>query len=434
MVFVFLSGCNITRNVPDDEYLLKKNVVTINKKTAGVNKINFSTDDLDALILQQPNDKLLGIAKIGVWVNSFTARGKETRFKKWLNKSLGQEPVIFEDSKIARSLDQMDLFLNNNGYFNSDVSTNIITKKKKVTVEYHVRLARPYKVNGISYRISDPELSRIISDDAINSKVTTGINYSADDLDHERSRISSLLRNEGYFYFSPEFVFFEIDSAFKNHTLKVYTNIQAEDEAGDTMINLATPRSHQKYYINEVSIDPDFNPVQTDTSNMKVVTDTTGIKAPGKFNIYFRDKLKIKSAVLTRSVFLKPSLLYSEKNQYKTYRQLSGFPLFGFTSFNFSPATNIIDPNDSTRKFINCMIELTRRPVQSFSIETEGTTSGSKLGLAGNFVYRNLNIFRGGEVLSFRLTGGVEWQAGSSTQDPVLFFFNTIQTGAEASI
>lgn len=434
IVLIFISGCNITRNVQKDEYLLKKNIVGIDKTATGVKRLPFSSDDIHSLIQQQPNDKFLGVAKVGLWINSVSGKGKSTKFKTWLNKRLGHEPVILQDNQIKRSIDQMSLFLDNNGFFNSKITNEIYRKNKKASVKYDVLLAQPYVVSTVEYEISDSVMREIVLKDTLNSLVKKGEIYSANDLDDERYRISTLLRNHGYYYFGSEYIYFEVDSAFKNHTLKIYTNIQQSDESLDTSDLKIISRSHQQYYLNEVSIDPDFSPVLTDTSNMDVIRDTSDIDGPGKINIYYRDKLKIRPSVLNRSVFLRPSDRYSEKIENRTYRQFSGFPLFSFTSLNFSPAPGVIDPSDSTRKFINCLIELSRRPVQSFSIETEGTTSGSTLGLAGNFVYRNLNIFRGAEVFSVKLTGGVEWQAGNSTRDPVLLFFNTVQTGVEFSL
>jgi len=434
IVLFFISGCNITRNVQEDEYLLKKNVVTIDKKPAGGKNIPFGTDDFYGLIQQQPNDKLLGIVKVGLWVNSATSKGKETKFKGWLNKNLGQEPVILQENQIQRTLEQMALFLDNNGFFNSEITSEVTRKNKKATVEYDFTLAKPYTVADVEYDIPNKVMHKIVLQDSLNSIIKKGELYNANDLDDERYRISSLLRNQGYYYFGSEYIYFEVDSAFKNHTLKIFTNIQESGKSTDSTDLRIISRSHQQYYLNEVSIDPNFSPVLTDTSKMEVIRDTAGFDGRGKINIYYRDKLKIKPSVLNRSVFLRPSKRYSEKIENRTYRQFSGFPLYSFTSLNFSPAMGVIDQADSTRKFINCLIELTRRPVQSFSIETEGTTSGSTLGLAGNFVYRNLNIFRGAEVFSVKLTGGLEWQAGSSTSDPVLLFFNTVQTGVEFSL
>ncbi len=432
--FAIVTGCNTTRNVPENEYLLKKNIVKINRQTSGEKDIPFGTDDIYTLIEQQPNDKFLGTLKIGLWFNSFTGKGKETKLKSWLNEKLGHNPVILQDNKIDRSIGQINLFLQNNGFFNSSINTEITRKRKKAIVEYEVTLAKPYRINDIEYKIFDSTINNIVTEHIRESFVEKGAIYNAELLDDERYRIASLLRNEGYYFFAPELVYFEVDSAYDNHTLKISTNIQPSGIPGDSLQSSLPERSFRKYHLNQISIDPAFNPVKTDTSSMKRISDTTGIKGKGNFSIYYRNKLKIRPKILRKSVFLEPSALYSEIDEKRTYRQLSGFPLFAFTSLNFREANPTDNKNGSTKNYVNCFIELTRRPVQSFSIEAEGTTSGSLLGVAGNLVYRNLNIFRGGEVLSLKLTGGVEWQAGGNNNDAVLLFFNTVQTGAEASI
>lgn len=434
IAIAIITGCNTTRNIPENQYLLKKNIVNINRKTSGEKDIPLSSDDLYVLLEQQPNDKFLGTLKVGLWVNSFTSKGKQTKLKGWLNKTLGQDPVILQENKIDRSISQLNLFLENNGFFNSTIDTEVSRKKKKAVVEYNVNLAHPYRINEIAYEIFDSAISNIVTQNISESYIKTGDIYNAEILDDERYRITSLLRNEGYYFFAPELVFFEVDSAFGNHSLKIYPNIQPSGIPGDTVESALPNRSFQKYHLNQISIDPNFNPVRTDTSKMAKIVDTIGIKGPGNFSIYYRDKLKIRPRILRKSIFLKPSLLYRERDEKRTYRQLSSFPIFAFTSFNFRENDRVINPMDTTKKYVDCFIELTRRPVQSFSIEAEGTTSGSLLGVAGNLIYRNLNIFRGGEVLSLKLTGGVEWQAGGGSNDAVFLFFNTVQTGAEASI
>lgn len=428
------ASCNITRRVGDDEYMLHKNNIKIDKSHSNVKDLPFDTDEMYSLLVQKPNSKFLGTLRFGVWVNSVTAKGKERRIKKWLNKKLGKPPVILDTFMIDRSISQLRLFLNNNGFFYSDINSTIKYHKKKATVEYDITLAKPYRIHEIEYKISDTAVRDIVLNDAGNSLIQRGIIYNTSKLDDERYRVASLLRNSGYYFFGPEFMYYEIDSAFANHVLKVYPNIGQSYATDDTLVAIASRRSHQKYYINTIAVLPDFDPLLTDTARMKKLVLPVEEPMQGKYIIYYRDKLRIRPSTLINNILLEPGGIYREKAEKDTYRQLSAFPLYGFTSIDIREAPLVTDAADSTRKFLNSMIELTRRPVQSYSLEAEGTTSGSKLGIAGNFVYQNLNLFRGGEVLTLKLTGGVEWQAGGENNTPTLLFFNTIQTGAEATL
>lgn len=435
MIFVFVAtGCNITRRVGEDEYMLHKNNITIDKSETGVKNLPFSSDEMYSLLAQKPNGMFLGMFRVGVWVNSVTAKGRETKLKKWLNKKIGSPPVILDTFMIDRSKDQLRLFLNNNGFFHSDIRSDIRYHKKKATINYNIGLAMPYRISDIEYKINDSSVRHVVMNDVGNSLIRRGEIYNTSTFDDERYRVANLLRNSGYYFFGPEFMYYVIDSAFANKSLKVYPNIGQFSQSDDTLTAIAGRRSHQKYYLNNIAVLPDFDPLLTDTANMNKSVLPARDSTAGKYIIYYRDKLRIRPSTLRNKIMMEPGEIYRQKDEKDTYRQLSAFPLYGYTSINFRRAPQVVDPADSTRKYLNSLIELTRRPVQSYSIEAEGTTSGSKLGIAGNFVYQNLNLFRGGEVLTLKVTGGIEWQAGGSDRKTTLWLFNTIQTGAELTL
>lgn len=431
---VAFTGCNITRNIDEGEYLLHKNKIEIDKSRTGLKDTGISPDELSGLTQQKPNRRFLGFIRFGVWVNSVTGKGRPTRFKKWIDKNLGKDPVVMDAFQIDRTRELMELYLNNNGFFNSEIITTVSTRKKKAVVNYRINLAKPYTINDISFVIPDTAIRKIVANDSANSLIKRGDIYNASLLDDERYRVSSLLRNAGYFFFSPDFIFYEIDSAFSNNTLKVYKNIENVTSVSDTNPSVVISENHQKYYLNRIFINPDFDPLRTDTANMQMALISSEDSVPGSYSIFYRNRLKIRPKALVDAIFLEPATLYRETDERSTYRQLSGYPLFGYTSISFRRAREVRDVANPGRRFINANIELTRRPVQSFTIETEGTNSGGRLGTAGNFVYQNLNVFRGGEVFTVKLTGGVEWQSGGIQNEPVLLFFNTVQTGAEVSI
>jgi outer membrane protein assembly factor BamA len=429
-----LTGCSITHNVGEGEFLLDKNSVSIDRSNTGQKDLNFDPDEINGIIQQKPNKKLLWIFRPRVWVNSMTSKGKQTKFKKWLNRSLGSEPVIFDTYMVDRSINQIEQYLDNYGYFYSRITSEVTRKNKKASVKYCISLTRPYIIKNVYYKIQDSVLNDIVVQNQNNFLVKKHSIYNANLLDDDRYNITRHLRDNGYFYFSPEFIYYEVDSAFNNHELDIYLNIEQVQVAGDTNPELIIKENHNRYFINQISINPNFDPLLTDTSNMLVYRNPNPLKGINRYRFYYRDKLKIRPKAIRNSIFMEPLKLYSETSEKNTYKQLSSLSLFGYTSIEFWPLEENPIHSDTSKKYINCTINLTRRPVQSFSIETEGTTSGGQLGIAGNFVYQNLNIFRGGEVLTIKLTGGVEWQQGGRAHPDVFLFFNTFETGAEASL
>lgn len=414
--------------------MLVRNEIKLDKTKSGLRKLNFEEEDLPALIQQKPNKRFVGIFRLGEMFYSDTTLGKDTKFKRWINKNFGKEPALLDLYSIDRSVYQLRLYLNNYGFFNSVIDTAVTIKRKKATVTYSISLARPYIINDIEHFIQDTAIDRIFSQQLDKSLIKKNQIYNASLMDDERFRITSLLRNHGYYFFSPEFVFYEVDSAFGNHTLKIYTSIQQAQSVSETDDSKVVETNHRKYYLNKISINTEFNPIKSDTSKMRFFLDTISENGISRYLFYYSDQLRIRPSLIRNSIFLEPLKLYSEKQEENTYRQLSSLALYGYTSLQFREINNPDKIPDNDHYYLNALINLTRRPVQSFSVETEGTTSGGKLGMAGNFVYQNLNIFRGGEVLTLKLTGGVEWQQGGTSRDDVLLFFNTIQTGAEASL
>ncbi len=431
---LLLAGCNITRNVYEGEFLLDRNSISLDKSKTGSKDLNFSPDDLKGIIQQKPNKRFLGIIRPGLWLNSFTAKGRQSKFKKWLNRKMGTEPVIFDTFMVDRSIDQMEQYLANYGFFNSTVESQVITKNKKAKIKYNIHLTRPYTIKNIFYEIQDSLLKDFVLLNKKDHLIGQDDIYNAKCLDDNRYLITQYLRDNGYYYFVPEFIFYEVDSAFNKHQLDLYLNIEMYEVASDTNPTLIIKENHQQYFINQIFINPDFDPLKTDTSNMLVSQDPNPENGINRFLIYYRDKLKIRPKAIRNSIFLEPGKLYSVASEKNTYKQLSSLSLFGYTSLDFKSAFANFPLTDTSRKYINCAINLARQPVQSFSIEIEGTTSGGELGVAGNFVYQNLNIFRGGEALTIKLSGGVEWQSGGRADDRVFLFFNTFESGLEASV
>lgn len=434
-IFLFiLSGCSVTRNFKEGENLLIKNTVHIKNLSPSLKYSGLETDEIPGLIQQKPNKKLLGIVRFGILVYNDTTQGKVSKFTKWINKNLGQEPVILDEYLVSRSMDQINQYLNNCGFFNSKIDTSIIIRNKKAVVDYSIYLANPYRINEVQYESADSILKQIVIADTTNSLVKEGFIYNTDAMDDERYRLTSLLRNNGYYYFSPDYIFFEIDSAFRNNTLKVFLKIQQRQSSDISSPDGIRLNNHDQYYINKILINPDFSPKWANPKEMKVYINPDTMSGINRYEIYYFNKLKIRPRTIRNAIFLEPLKLYAENAENNTYKQLIGFPVFGYANINFEVPKKIEEVPDTTRNWLNCKIDLVRRKVQSFSIETEGTNSGGKLGVGGNFVYQNLNIFRGGEMLTMKLTGGVEWQQGGEKQEDNFLLFSTLETGAEVSL
>jgi hypothetical protein len=362
---IFLTGCKVTHNFKEDEFLLTKNSIVIDKSKIKVEKLSFDPTEMPGLIQQKTNKKLLGIVRLGVWVNSFTTKGKPSKFKNWLNRNMGQEPVILDKFLINRSTEQLQLYLDNHGYFNTPVVPEIKTRKKKAQVNYKIILTEPYRIKNIQLNIEDTTIRSLVFNSFGNSLIKKNQVYDATKLDDERYRIADILRDEGYFYFAPEFVYFQIDSAFSNKQLDVFLNVEQVQipQNNDSLFYLET--NHKKYFVNNFLINTDFKPVMPDNTTTKIYINPSSENGINRYHFYYDDKLKIRPGAIRNSILMEPLQIYRQTSEKNTYKQLSGLPLFGYTNISFKEVADKTNTPDTLKNYLDCNIDLVRRPVQS---------------------------------------------------------------------
>ena len=434
ILFLFsLSACNITKNLPENKTVLNKNYVEIKNTNT-----KFEKDEIWSLIQQKPNKKILGVFPFKLWAYNLGSKGKETKFKNWLKNKVGEEPVYLDYALTNNSIKQIKQYLNNIGYFNSEINKNIITKGKKANVSYNISLGKPYKIRNIDYSISDKKVNFFTLLDNDKTLLHKNDIYNAYTLEKERERITTHLKNQGYYYFNREFVYYEIDSAFNNNELDITIAIKNNKVLSPTETGKFTEQEHKQYYVNNIFIDPNYNPLNKNQlvfdTLVKTIPSLSNDKPDVNYHFIYHDKLNIKPQTIIQSIYIHSNQPYILDEEQQTYKRLAALRIFKYANIQFNTITN-----DTTNKnFLDCQIKLTRSKVQSYSIEAEGTNSGGDLGIGGNLIYQNKNIFRGAEILRFKIKGAMEVQKTSDFEEDDyssgFLFFNTIETGAEVSL
>jgi outer membrane protein assembly factor BamA len=328
-------------------------------------------------------------------------------------------PVIYDSLLTEKTVKQLNLYINNKGYFNNKVSSKTSQNKNKISVTYSITTGEPFIINNVSYKIEDKE----ITDRAIfilgKTLVRPGNTFDIDVLDAERERIKKEMKNEGYYYFNKEFIKYKVDSTIGNNKVDIFlyiNNQKIKDELNDTIVNV----KHAKYYVNDINlhISENFKDSFPD--------DTITYKELG---IIYNNKLRYRPRMLNHALSLKKGNLYLLDDQRNTYKHLSELKLFKNVNINFEDiGNNKLDAN----------IYLTPNKIKSFSIESIGTNSGGNLGVEGNLIYQNKNLFRGGEHFTVKLNGGLEiQQLINEEQEEIKFLglpFNTLEFGPEVNL
>jgi outer membrane protein assembly factor BamA len=410
-----LSSCGSAKYVPQDKYLLDKYQIKTESK-----KLN--QDDLSSYVKQKPNKKILGL-KFHLSVYNLSRQNKDNWWNRWL-RTIGEEPVIFDEFQTNKTTGQLKLYLLNKGYYNAIVTDTILFKKKKAKVIYNLEFNEPYLIHDIRYRFEDPNLEHFILSDTLSCLLKRNENFDVDVLSAERDRLEKLLKNKGYYNFSKEYIFYQADSSRVNNRVDVTLVIKKFREINENGDYTEMP--HPKYQIGKVSINTNFNARRSlENSHDKLSSQDTIIA--DSILIIFSGQQNVKSGVVLSSNFVIPGELYNLDNVNQTYRNLSSLQLFRLVTIDF---TEVQDETDSPIRHLDCNINLSPFPLQSYAIELEGTNSSGNIGGGGNLLFQHRNLFRGAENLNLGLKGGIESIKETGTGN----LGKMVELGTEASL
>lgn len=372
---------------------------------------------------------MLGVLRFHLGMYNLANRGDSTKFKEWVMRTIGEEPVLLDTVLTARSRKQIKQFMNNIGYFNAEVTDTILVAKsgKKADVIYTIKSNAPYIFQNFTYITSDTAIDSLIKSAAPNTLIVSGSNYDASLLQKERERLTTLLKDNGYYYFNQQYIKVEIDSSLKSNKVNIFMTVSNPNPQINDSLNTVR---HEKYTLNKILIRTDFDPLSL---TEKPVTDT--INYNDYLFISSSPKLKFRPATLIDHIYFKPGDFYRLSDHENTYRALGDLANFRFINIKIEVDSEAISKRENK---LNAYLNLTPLLKQSYRIELEGTHNGGNFGAAGNFIYTNKNTFKGSEITEIKLKGAVENLTNTSivNENKFLLFniFNTYELGPEATL
>ena len=378
MIMAFVS-CSIRKHIPKNEMILKNNVVEIHS-----NQVDFSKSDVSPYIAQSSNSKILGLMPL-TWVYYLT-ENSNSKLLSWINTNIGKKPVYFNNDMKENSVVQISKYLNDIGYFNSGISTKIKNKRGIAKVYYGIYPAKPYIVDVVSYKIADSTIFRYVKEIEETLPVKKGKIYNAFDLDDERDMISEHLKNNGYFYFTKDYIFMEVDTNFNDKKANINIRI-------DNVVDPLTQKNinHKQYKIDNIYIYPTgaLKNIKADTTvytfelNKHFGNET--------YHFVYNENPKIRYKTFDNIIQIQTGSHYNLHQVTQTYKALNNLKIYNLTNIEFEPVTS----NNDSINLLNCNIVLNRTKVNYYSLQLEGTNSSGDLGVLGSFTYRNKNIFTG---------------------------------------
>jgi len=317
LVLLGLTGCAIRKYIPEGKAILVKDNI-INDST----QYNISTSDISKYIVQKPNKNLFGWLP-RVWIYYKTINKTDKGFYRWVNKNLGIEPVYYNSMASADSKRQMENYLNNTGFFKSKVVATKTEKRKRVKTTYRITPTTPYTIRDINRKIYDSVISKEINKIENDLVVKSGDNYNVFTMDKERDIISTHMRDNGYYFFTKDYILYEVDTNLRQRKADVTLRIDG--------------KKHNKYLINKVFIYPDHN-LQTASSVNDTVPYTFSLRKKDpehRFDFIYKKNPKVHLKTFNQVIQIHPGEEFSQKKVSQTYKALGSLKLYSLSNISF---------------------------------------------------------------------------------------------------
>ena len=415
LLLLFFAACNSTKHVPDGEFLLTKNHIYIDStKVTGA--------DLQKYILQKPNNSILGVP-IGLYIHNLGSYDKAKTPSEWaiqnprsykivkgifsekqsiayaksfinLNKWFLSypKPVLVNPIKTKRTKETLVEYYKTQGYFKSEVTTEIKrdTVEKKSEVYYRINRGKPTLLDTINIKIQSPILDSIYKAENMKSLLKTGKQFKDQLFRDEARNVVNLFRNNGVYYFNESALGFYVDIRRPDYKTNVDFLISENRFVEDK--GAYTEKPYQVHKVKKVNVYTDYS------FEKKELPFNDTIQYNG-ITFLAHNKVKYNPKFLSQSIFMKPNMVYKDTLRNSTRIHLKSLKNFKSTTINFSPHNNKSD---------ELTMDVFLSPIEKYTLgfETELTHSNIReIGISGKFSITNRNTFRGAELLKLSALG-----------------------------
>ena len=407
----FLTSCSTTKNIPDDDQLF-----------IGLTKIDYQKHDdsqhflttqeeIEAALATAPNGAFFGSSyyrtpfPYGLWIWNYSY-GSSGKIKKWLNRSFGKPPVLMSQVNPQLRASVAQSVLHKNGYMHGKVTYEEVPQKnpKKMKIGYTVTMDTLFTVDSMEYVNFPPAMQALIDSTINNAYIGKDKPFAAGALDAERLRISQLFRNNGYYYYQPNYATYLAD------TFAVENRAQLRLQLADSL----PQEILRPWYVGNIRM-------QLRHTAREAMTDSIDRRILKIFYGGGKKHAPIRPRVILKNLKLRPRHLFSYNDYIESVQNINATGVFSNVNLSFAPRDN--DTLDLT---LNCTFD------KPYDVYAETNFINRTVGRVGPGVKVGVvrrNAFHGGEKLDVNLHGSYEWQTNSNMSG-----MDTYQYGADASI
>lgn len=412
LAVLIVGSCSSTSSVPEGDQLYI-GLKPIEYKEYEKNDHFYSVqEEVEAALATAPNGAFFGSSyhrtipyKLWIW-NNFS--NSETKLGKWIAKTFGSAPVLMSwvNPELRTSVAQS--VLRNHGYLGGTVSYMVEQQKnpKKAKIAYTVNMNELSTVDTLEY-VNFPSLSdSLIRLHADEARIKPGDPFDVSALDAERSRLSTLFRNNGFYYYQPSYASYLAD------TLAVPGKVHLRLQLAD---NIPAAANH-KWYIGKMN-------VKIMKQSMEQLRDTFTYR---RLTLAFNGrKPPIRARLLLRHLRLLPKQQFSYDAYMESADRLSNSGQYSSVQFAFTPqdTTALCDTLNMT---VSCVLN---KPYEAYVETNYSNKINGRTGPEIVVGFKKKNAFRGGEVIDLNLHGAYEWQTNGQGSD-----YNSYEYGTDLSV
>lgn len=320
--------------------------------------------------------------------------------------------MVYDSVQAERSRSNIEAAIRNMGYLQAKVGQKEQVRKRKLNLALDVKAGPCYFVDKIERRIDDPVVDSIVAASWQQSELFRGMPFDINKLDRERSRITTLLQNSGYYRFSKSYVTFDADTTLDNHFVGLTLRIPLYREPQADSL-----KAHPRFWLRNVNylVDTDASSLRNDSSS--------SFKVGQNYHFFFDRHLQLRPSFLISKTELQPQALFNEAAVQDTYSNLSQLSAVLGANVSAEPVASAADSLDA-------VVSVMMAKRHGVTAALEGTNSAGDLGAAVSMGYENRNLFRRSALASLKLRGAFEAIKGLEGYNDQ----NYIEYSAEANL
>ena len=377
-------------------------------------------EEVEAVLSYAPNGAFMGSSfvthpfpiKLLIY-NKYA--GSKHRFGKWMFNHFAASPVLISNVNPRLRATVAKNTLRSRGYFRAQTYFETLPDARdtlKERVRYDIHSGPVYHLDSIAYINFPEQADSIIRNTTEPTALHRGDPFSVVNLEAERTRIVSALREQGYYYQRNEHINFRADTLQTPMLVKlqVQPSLTAPKEAmrpyniGNTRVNIYKYGDRQ--IVDSITMRGGYS---------------FGYSQPVKFKEREPGNKKMPKALKGYAPLLKPravwrSMLFRKGDLYKQsvgelmQEGLASTNVFSSLRINYVPRDSV-EAGDTLDIVVNATLD------KPYDAEFQGNLTGKtggQIGPGASFSFSKRNAFRAAETLTLKVWGSYEWQTGAN--------------------